>query len=329
MIPPRPPPLIIETAPWKPDGWISAKDAVTAVKLSCCLIAALTPVRHWPAAARLMARIHLRIHDHAVQILAASSAFPERNARDRAQSAFAADYLWNIRAIREALPGGWRCETPVSGCEILDRALQRSRGAVLWCSPFVGSDLAPKKALARYRLTHLSSPSHPFSPTRFGTLLLNPVRLRAVNRYLFHRVIVVYGNSRPALDMLKQVLSENGVVLIMAVGTGRKSLTFPFLGGTIDLAVGAPRLACQTGSALIPVSTLPDQTGGYRVELGPDLAAPADLPEEQAVLQMTSRYVELLEPVVRAHPAHWEGWFYPGTWRPDGDMTARRSTNAD
>ncbi len=316
MIPARPPPLTIETAPWQPEGWISAKDAVTTVKLACSLIAALAPVRHWPAAARLMARIHLLIHDHAVQMVAASSAFPERNAHDRAQAAFAADYLWNIRAIREALPGGWRCETPVSGLEILDRALQRSRGAVLWCSPFVGSDLAPKKALARYRLTHLSSPSHPFSPTRFGTLLLNPIRLRAVNRYLFRRVLVVYGNSRPALDMLKQVLSENGVVLITAVGTGKKSLTFPFLGGTLDLAVGAPRLAHQTGSALIPVSTLPNQTGGYRVELGPDLAVPADLPEDQAILHMTSRYVELLEAVVRAHPAQWEGWFHPGTWRP-------------
>jgi lauroyl/myristoyl acyltransferase len=262
-----------------------------------------------------MARVHLRIHDRGAQTLAASNAFPEQDARARAEAAFAADYLWNIQAIREALPGGWRCETPLGGRDILDRALQRSRGAVLWCSPFVGSDLAPKKALAEYRLTHLSAPSHPFSPTRFGTLLLNPVRLRAVNRYLVRRVLVVYGNSRPALDVLKQVLSENGVVLITAVGAGKRSLTFPFLGGTIELAVGAPRLAYETGSALIPVSTLPDQKGGYRVELGPDLAAPTDLPEQQAVLQMTSRYVELLEPVVRAYPAQWEGWFHPGTWR--------------
>ena len=316
LSPRRPTPSTIETAPWRPEGWISAKDAATAVKLACCLIAALTPVRHWPAAARLMARAHLRIHDRSVQILAASNAFPAENARARAEAAFAEDYLWNIRAIREALPGGWQCETPLAGRAILDRALQRSRGAVLWCSPFVGSDLAPKKALAEYRLTHLSSPSHPFSPTRFGTLVLNPLRLRAVNPYLVRRVLVVYGNSRPALDVMKQVLANNGVVLIMAVGTGKRSLTFPFLGGTIDLAVGAPRLAHATGSALIPVATLPHQNG-YRVELGPDLAVPNDFPEQDAVAQMTSRYVELLEPLVRAYPAHWEGWFHPGTWRPN------------
>jgi hypothetical protein len=106
LSPRRQPPLTIETAPWKPEGWISAKDAATAAKLACCLIAALTPVRHWPTAARLMARVHLRIRDRGVQTLAASNAFPEQDARARAEAVFAADYLWNIRAIREALPGG-------------------------------------------------------------------------------------------------------------------------------------------------------------------------------------------------------------------------------
>ncbi len=85
------------------------------------------------------------------------------------------------------------------------------------------------------------------------------------------RVRVVYGNSRPALDVLRQALRENGVVWIMAIGAGNKSLTFPFLGGVLDLAIGAPRLAFETGAALIPVFTWPDDSGGYRVELGPDL----------------------------------------------------------
>lgn len=251
-------------------------------------------------------------------MLEKASAFLNQDAPSLAQEAIAADYLWNIRAIREILPGGWQCETPLTGRESLDLALRQSRGAVLWCSPFVGSDLAPKKALALagYRLTHLSSPSHPFSPTRVGTLLLNPVRLRAVNRYLTRRVLVVYGNAQPALDVLRQVLLDNGVVLIMAVGTGKKSLAFPFLGGITSLAVGAPRLACETGAALIPVFTLPDQNGGYRVELGPDLTPPTELSENQAHHEMASCYVDLLKPVVRAHPAHWEGWFHPATWHP-------------
>ena len=187
----------------------------------------------------------------------------------------------------------------------------------MWCSPFVGSDLAPKKALALagYSLTHLSSPFHPFGDSRFGGLLLNPIRLRAVNRYLARRVLVVYGNAKPALDALRRVLADNGVVTIMAVGTGRTSVSLPFMGGTTQLGAGAPRLAYQTGAALIPTFTLPEPNGGYRVELGPVLEPRRDLPEREAVVDLAARYVEQLETVVRAHPAHWEGWFM-STWRP-------------
>ena len=205
----------------------------------------------------------------------------------------------------------------MTGREVLDRALEQSRGAVLWCSPFVGSDLASKKALALagYSLTHLSAPSHPFSATRVGALLLNPVRVRAVNRYLARRVLVVYGNARPALDVLRQALLDNGVVTITATGAGRSSLSFPFIGGTTELAVGAPLLARQTGAALIPVFTVPEPAGGYRIELGPELGTGTELSEREAIQQMAARYIELLEPVVRAHPAEWEAWFHPGTWQ--------------
>lgn len=314
----RPHTLTIETAPWKHDGWIATKDIVTAGKLVCCLFAALAPARYWPAASRLIARAHLRIRGASIHLLEGSNAFLGQDARSLVQDYIAADYLSGIQAIREILPGGWQCETPVTGRATLDGALQRSRGAVLWISPFVGTALVSRKALALagYPLTLLSSPFHPFSTTRIGTLLLNPVRLRAENRYLTRRVHVVYGNAKPALAVLRQVLLDNGVVVIMAFGTGKRSLTFPFLGGTIDLAVGAPRLAYETGAALIPVFTLPDQKAGYRVELGPDLTPSTKLPEDQALHEMASRYVDLLEPIVRAYPTHWEGWFHPATWRP-------------
>lgn len=310
-------PITIETAPWTHDGWITGKDIVTAVKLIGCLIAALAPSRFWPVTSRTMARAHLRIRGGSARLLKGLDTVLDRDAHSLARDAMAADYLFNTQAIREILPGQWQCEARLAGCEALDLALQQSRGAVLWCSPFVGSDLAPKKALtlAGYPVTHLSAPSHPYSPTRFGTLLLNPVRLRAVNRYLARRVIVVHGNAQPALDVLRQVLMDNGVVLIMAVGTGKRSLSFPFFGGTTHLALGAPRLAYSTGAALIPVFTLPGESGGYRVELGPDLTPGSKFTEVETLHKMASRYVDLLAPNVRAHPAHWEGWFHPATWQ--------------
>ncbi|MGZ8203999.1 MAG: lysophospholipid acyltransferase family protein [Burkholderiales bacterium] len=309
--------VTIETAAWQYDAWIAAKDVVTSARLACCLIAACLPARAWPATARLMASAHLRLRRETIRLLEKSDACRGRSAASLAQEAVAADYLWNIQAIREILPGGSSGEPSLVGRDVLDRALGRSRGAVLWCSPFVGSDLAPKKALALagYPVTQLSSPFHPFSTTRIGAPLLNPIRLRAINRYTTNRVLVVYGNSRPALEVLARVLSQNGIVLVMAIGIGKHSLTFPFMGGVTELAVGAPRLACDTGAALIPVFTLPDENCGYQVKLGPDLTQ-GESDHPPSVDQLAARYVELLEPVVRAHPAQWEGWFHPGTWRP-------------
>ena len=314
----RPRATTIETAPWTYEGHVSGKDFLTAARLTSCFVAAALPERYWPAASRLMARTHLRMRQGVIPLLERAGASIGRDARSLAHEALAADYLSNIGAIREILPGGWKRETPLIGRDVLDRALEQSKGAVLWCSPFVGSDLSSKKALALagYPLTQLSAPSHPFSATRVGALLLNPVRLRAVNRYLVRRVLVVYGQSRPALDVLRQVLLDNGVVTITATGAGRNSSSFPFMGGTTELAIGAPLLARQTGAALIPVFTLAQPTGGYRVELGPEIDAYPELSEREAMHRMAARYIELLEPVVRAHPAEWEAWFHPGTWHP-------------
>lgn len=312
----RPGALTIQPVPSKHRGLVAAKDFLIAAKLACYLLAAMTPQRHWPAAARLLGRAHLRMQGRSARILAHSSAFRGRDIRASTAEALGWDYLANIQAIREAFPGGWQCAPTLTGRDVLDQALQRSRGAVLWFTPFSGAFFAMGKALAEYSLTQLSTPSHPFSPTWVGTRWLNPIRVRAENRYLARRVRVVYGNAQPALAVLRQVLHDNGVVTITAIGSGKRSLAFPFLGGTLDLAIGAPRLAHETGAALIPVFALPDDDGGYRVELGPDLTSATMLPLQQALQEMASRYVELLEPMVQANPAKWQGWFYPGTWRP-------------
>lgn len=304
------------TAPWRYEGLISVSDLVVAARLAVCAVAAALPRRTWPFIATSAARAHVGIRRRSVAALARAAAHLQEDARSLAVAATAEDYREQIETIREYLPGR-RTSLALAGREGLDDALQRKRGVVLWVSQHAHGDLAPKKALASagYRLCHLSTPSHPYSPTRFGGWFLNPVRLRAVNRYLALRVLVVYGQSRPAIEALRQVLRDNGIVSIVATGTGRRLLEAPFLGGTIDLAGGAPALAHDADAALIPVFTLPDGHGGYRIVLGPDLNTHAEPDKDRAVRAMTERYVRLLEPAVRADPASWQGWFHPGTWR--------------
>ena len=309
-------PVII--APVSPhyEGWMSAADIVIALKLMFCAVVALIPSRFWPPAARAAGRAHVGIRRRSVRVLA-DAALPNFDPRAVAVDAASDDYLENIAMIREILPGGWRPALALTGRETLDAALRRGTGAILWNCHHTQYDLVPKKVLvsAGYELNQLSAFSHPYSATVFGGLLLNPIRLRAVCQYLARRVIVVFGQARPAIDALRRILGENGVVMILAAGTGGRTIELPFLGGTIDLAIGAPRLAHESGAALIPVFTLADGSGGYRVELGPDLNTRGERNWEVAVAAMTERYVSLLEPVVRANPAAWQGWFHPATWR--------------
>jgi lauroyl/myristoyl acyltransferase len=308
--------VTIQTAEWQPEGWLKFSDLITAGKLICCLFASIAPKSYWLRLARLMARCHLRIQPRSIALLDRSWASVS-NPRSLVESAIATHYLEDIQASRELLSHDSTCDLALNGLSFLEEALQQSRGAVLWCSPFVGADLAPKKALAMagYKLTQLSAPSHPLSATRAGMVLLNPLRLCVENRYLQRRVVVVYGKSMSALAILADVLRNNGVVVIMALGAGKNTVSVPFMGGVMDLAVGAPRLAYQTGAALLPLFTLPHDDG-YLVKLGRDLTRGAPMVQGEAVLAMVHRYTELLEPLVLHYPSHWKGWFHPATWRP-------------
>jgi lauroyl/myristoyl acyltransferase len=307
--------LTVETSTWRPEGLVSLRDVVIAGRLACCYLCALVLRRHWYSLAELMARLHLLVSRRSLHLFQKSTL--SKNELDRlSHEAIAAQYVFQIQAMRETLPGGWQTDFTLTGQAVLDDALKQSRGAILWCSPFVGAELLPKKALAArgYQLTQLSTRSHPFSSTQVGTRLLNPIWVRMENRYLARRVLVVYGQSKTALQVLREVLGKNGVVLIMAIGSGKRSYSFPFMGGVIELAVGAPRLAYDTKAALIPLFTLPNKNGGYRIELGRNLTLDS-LPKDEALLQMARSYVAMLEPFVTADPAHWEGWFHPDTWR--------------
>lgn len=309
---------IIQSGPPSYEGWIKPSDLLITGKLLCCAFAAMTPQRRWPAISRMLARVHLRLrgskHD---RIAHACERYLSTDPVKLELQVIAAEYEEHIETIREILPGGWQRPIALRGSASIEKARGQGRGVVLWVSPFSHSDLVTKRglALAGYALSHLSHLGHPFSASRLGTRLLNPIRLRAENRYLERRVLVCYGHAQPALGILKQVLRDNGVVTVTAIGAGRRAIAVPLLGGTIRLAMGAPHLALDTGAALIPVCTVPDQAGGYAVHCGPDLNSDHAGAGSEVMRRMAERYVAFLETFVRAHPGNWQGWFSL-SWRP-------------
>ena len=300
------------------EHWIAWSDVLTAGTLLFCAFAALAPQRFWPAISRTLARVHLRLRgSKSNRIAHACKQYLNVDPVQLELRAIAANYEENIEAIREILPGESRCTIALCGSATIDRARQDCRGVVLWVSTFAHSDLVTKRGLARagYALCHLSHSAHPYSSTWLGVRLLNPIRVRAENHYLERRVLVIYGQAKSALDVLKQVLRDNGIVTVTAIGAGREAITLPLLGGTVRLATGALRLALQTGAALIPVYTIPDRTGGYSVHCGPDLNSENAGADDEVMRRMAERYVELLETFVRAQPASWRGWF-SRNWQP-------------
>lgn len=306
------------------EGWVTAGDLFTAAKLLCCAIAAAAPPKYWPAISIALARLHLRLRgSRSAHIADACAQHLKKDGRAVELAVIAEEYTENIEAIRESLPGRWQCALTLHGSESIDRAQRSGRGAVLWVSAFIHSDLVTKKALSRagYALNHLSAIGHPYSPSWVGVNILNPVRVRAENRYLAKRVIVAYGEAQPALEILKQSLHAGGIVTVTAIGAGRKKVAVPLLGGTIRLATGALRLARDTRAALIPVFTVRDPGGGYAIHCGPDLTADADQSGGDPMQHMTTRYVSLLEPFIRAHPGAWQGWF-SRAWQPGLAATA-------
>ncbi len=301
------------------EGWLSFSDFFTLGKLLFCAFAATTPERYWPAVSTVLARTHLKLKGSKRDRIARTcEEYLHIDPDDLEQDVIAAEYKENIETIRENFPGGWQNAARIEGVDEIESALHRGRGVVLWVSAFAHSDVVTKKALsgAGYALTHLSAIGHPFSPTRFGARILNPIRLRAENRYLARRVIVAYGRAQPALDLLRDALRGNGIVTITAIGAGKSVCTAPLLGGTMRLATGAPRLALETGSALLPVYTVPDESQGYRVICGPDLLAGVNRGDKGAVEKATYLYVEHLQSFVIAQPCIWKGWFSQ-SWRPE------------
>ncbi len=98
------------------------------------------------------------------------------------------------------------------------------------------------------------------------------------------------------------------MVSITVRDIGRRPLEAPFLDGTIALAAGAANLAYSSGAALLPVFTLADKNGGFRVAIEAPLEVAAEAERGAAFERVARQYAALLESYVLDHPDQWFGW---------------------
>ena len=215
-----------------------------------------------------------------------------------------------MQIIRGHAPMRWVPDISIEGEAYLETALSAGRGAILWDGHFYFASLITKMGLYRkgYRLHHMSRREHGFSPTHFGIRLLNPVRTSIEARYLADRVVMSEDNPGAILDDLAHRLAGNEVVSITVRGDSNRPVEAPFLDGAVLIAPGAPVLAWNSQSALLPVFTKRIDNFRYRVRISPPINVLDNTTRRDAVVSAAQEYARRLEAEVIEHPGQWIDW---------------------
>ena len=227
-----------------------------------------------------------------------------------AQQLVACEIETAMQMVRSHAPTRWVPEILVEGKAHLDSALAAGRGAILWDSHFYFASLITKMGLYRngYRLHHMSRREHGFSPTLFGIRVLNPVRTSIEARYLADRVMMPEDNPGAVLDDLARRLADNEVVSVTVRGDSNRPVEAPFLDGAARIAPGAPVLAWNSQSALLPVFTKRIDNFRYRVRISPPINVLDNTTRRDAVVSAAQEYARRLEAEVIEHPGQWIDW---------------------
>lgn len=275
------------------------------------------PERWWTAFCRGLeaATARLRFFDPAPVARIAKRvlgpADPAFDARAFALTSAAGRSEHHLQILRAAGPGGWNAPVELVGREHLDAALAAGHGAVLWVAHFCFNALAAKKALADagYRAWHLSRPEHGFSKSRLGIATVNRIRVRAELEHLAGRIVIERDKPMSATLAAQRELKRNGIVSITAgAWEGQRLAGIELLGGTLELAVGAPGLERLAGAPLLPVFAVRDERGSLRVTVDAPIPVERGRDVDAALQEAAQRYAERLEPWIRRYPAQWRDW---------------------
>jgi lauroyl/myristoyl acyltransferase len=219
------------------------------------------------------------------------------------------------QSLKTWRPGGWHPQIVLDGEEHLTAALARGKGAVLWIAPFVFYSGSTKIALHAkgYAVSHLSSPLHGFSGTRYGIAFLNRILCVPEDRLIKERVVFDRNAPSTAMRRLMRALKAGEIVSIAAASTeGLETIEAPFFGGVIPVAVGAPRLAGLTGAPLLPVFAVREPDGTFRITIEAPIALDPKQSSDRRCVAAAIEYFRRLETWVRRYPEQWRGW---SKWR--------------
>ena len=307
-------------------AWLSSSDLAAAARLGAgaALLAMPDPWRE-----RLLDRIawYRTRHPPSAQsrLLAQMTDFLPGGLDDGDPEAFL--FRWNrhhlayeLLVLEAALGLPMRLPVELRGADLVRAALTRGRGLVCWAMPFLYGPVIGAYAAWRagFPAVGLSRWTHGYSTTRFGARLLNPVRVRAENRFLAGRIVIGRGHAPlSALRSLLRALRSNRPVTILLAPLADRLVEVPFAGGTMRAPVGPVRLAERAGCPVMPIYTW-RENGRFVVELDPPLPSVSDAGGAASVVAELARR---LEPRVRRLPEQFH-WLHP-SFLPPGPPEVR------
>jgi lauroyl/myristoyl acyltransferase len=300
------------------EGLFSWSDVARLAKLlTGGLAAALIPHRYDDSAAELLLRFYPAARPVKIAELAATMADALSARRSGDWQALAEEHArmavedsWGrFRGIGQ--PGRWRPTIEFSGKSHVRDALERGRGAVIWCMRF-SSDIVLKQAFHQMGLplVHLSLAEHGAwgSRTKLGTSVISPLFTRAENPYLADRVIIPPSSSLRYLQTLREHLRTNACVSIFGDRTGRQRLEVPFLNGCRKFATGAPSLAWVENCALLSAYVIRTGVFQYRVVIEEQIPVDRSLNRKEFLKRAVEEFAQRMEELVERYPADWQEW---------------------
>lgn len=217
--------------------------------------------------------------------------------------------------IADKLKADFRPSIHFEGREHIDRALAAGNGVILWYDNFKHHSVIGKRPFAEagYDTLHLMSLDHGFSSSVLGRRLLNPIQLSVELSYVKSNLYFDGASTLQATRKTKDHFAKNGVALITNNAyIGRRILRAPI--GTsawISIATAPLNFAWQSKVTILPVAVIEHVAfRDYSVAVGEPLPVEG-AGRDAAFKSAASRYVDYLEPIVRAHPEQWVMWMAP------------------
>jgi lauroyl/myristoyl acyltransferase len=255
----------------------------------------LMPQAWWPGYCRLAARLRLRRHRRRTgpAFRAGLNAILGEEGAARSEDLLGQKreqaHRRRLSIARELTGRGRAPEITLEGANGLRAALDRGRGAIVWVSDTYPRMILSKRALweAGFRPHQVSRVEHGLGNSRFAIAAINPLVLRAEDRYLAGRVLFAAGEETDVMRRILRLLGQGGLVLMTNNQySGAMFLEVPFgRDGYISLPTATLNLAARHGVPLFTLAAIETRPlAAWRVTIGPEIAAaPAGARDREAL----------------------------------------------